>query len=589
MEQLEFENYIDKIKKRKEEGDYKTAAKIADKIPWDEVEDVNLLMMIANVYEQAGKFNDAKELLEYAYEIAPVKNRLYYALSYIYIKCGQLKNGIEYYIDFCDNFPDDNRKQLLKYQILKAKNASYEQQKRILDEYVSEEKDEAMIFELALISDKLEEREEVLEYCNYIIKFFGVKKQGYGKNALLLKKKYTALTQEEEKLLEEAEIGYEKDENRDINFTEPLQFYNETRIDEDKRDVPVEKIERKTEKRESIKEEKKDELDEKEVKSETKITYGPDEESYTNKEKNEPAFMQQNIDKDKLKNLINRFKEEEKQKESAFNKFRENSFEILRRDKNMKLNETKLHMIIEAKSKDEGIEIAKKELEYIHDVFGEKTSIAKTSAYNINEKGFAYYLPKIENKDLIIENAGQLKNEAMDEIEEYIINKKGNTIFALIDVINNFDDIAENRPSFIKRFDVISVLSNRPQETLDVTKEDVENRKQQQKDNGNTVSEEKKEEPTREVVKQNEMTDEEFIEECKSYAKSIDCVILGDAITSLYEVIENMKEEKVPLNRNSAIAVVEEAADRAEKPKLFHKPQYDKEGCLVLSEEHFKF
>ena len=140
----------------------------------------------------------------------------------------------------------------------------------------------------------------------------------------------------------------------------------------------------------------------------------------------------------------------------------------------MKLNEIKMNMIIESYSKDEGVEIAQKELNYIHDVLGEKVAIAKASAYNINEKGFAYYVDKIVNKDLIIENAGQLKNEVLDEIEEFIINRNGKTIFALVDVINNFDKVATDRPSFVGRFDVYSVLSNRPQETLDVSREEIE-------------------------------------------------------------------------------------------------------------------
>ena len=37
MDQIEFENLVEKMKRRKDEGDIKTAMKVADKIPWDEV------------------------------------------------------------------------------------------------------------------------------------------------------------------------------------------------------------------------------------------------------------------------------------------------------------------------------------------------------------------------------------------------------------------------------------------------------------------------------------------------------------------------------------------------------------------------
>ena len=302
----------------------------------------------------------------------------------------------------------------------------------------------------------------------------------------------------------------------------------------------------------------------------------------------------------------------------------------------MKLSDTKLHMIIEAHSKDEGIEIAKGELNYIHSALDEKVPIAKASAYNMNEKGFKFYAEKISGKDLIIENAGMLKNELIDDIEEYIINKKGSTIFALVDIINNFDKIATERPSFIGRFDVYSVLSSRPQESLEITKEDILNHSTErevpkvgkkapkievevpkvEKEEPKVEKEEIKTErelstvndevkPTREesrAIKEEvskieerqahakkELTVDEFVDECKLYAKNIDCFMDGSTVTALYEKVEEMREDKIPLTVENAEALIEEAADRAEKPKLFSKPKYDKNGCLIITEDHFNF
>lgn len=615
MDQLEFENLVEKLKRRKDEGDIVTAMKVADKIPWDEVDDVNLLIYVASIYEEGEKYKDAKIILEYAYDIAPVKNRLYFALCLINAKCKELKDAISYFIDFDKSFPDDSRKKLLEYYIMKAKAASTEQLKRILSEYLSEEKDEKMSFELALLCDKLGQKEEVLEICNFIVNFYGVKKNGYGKNALLLKKKYAALSDEEERLLKDAEIGYLRDDEMEIEYKEPPAFYNETKMEEERVSVPVEKVERiNAEENRQVKEilakDSDDELNEELVPKNINISYTPDEESYAEKEKNKMAFLsKERDDKAKLKKLINELKEEEKTKNSEFNKFRLNSFEKQRRFKKMKLSETKLHMVIEAHSKEEGTEIAKKELEYIHNILGEKAVIAKASAYNMNEKGFAFYEDKIRDRDLIIENAGQLKNELLDEIEEFIINKKGKTIFALVDVINNFDKLATERPSFIGRFDVYSVLSSRPQETLDVTKEEVEEFKAQQNENNKTSTyaeeNQRKNEKVatpktppeqqynlkRDLGKSNkhELTVDEFVEECKNYASSIDCVLPGETIPALYEKVEEMQESKIPLNRENAEALIEEVADRAEKPKFFKKPKYDKDGCLILLEEYFNF
>lgn len=620
MDQIEFENLVEKLKKRKAEGDIKTAIKVANKIPWDEVEDINLLIYVAGIYEEGEHYKDAKLILEYAYEIAPVKNRLYFALCLINAKCKELKDAISYFIDFDKSFPDDIRKKLLEYYILKAKNAPYEQLKRVLSEYLSEEKDEKMSFELALVCEKLGETNEVLEICNFIVDFFGVKKNGYGKNALLLKKKYTDLNPEEERLLEDAEIGYIKSEDRDIEFKENLEFYNDVRSEEDRTNMAVEKVVRENEK--TVSEANEDELNEKEVPNSISISYTPDEESYAEKEKNKMAFLsKERDDKAKLRELIKELKEEEKIQNSEFNKFRQKSFERGRRYKNMKLSDTKLHMIIEAHSKDEGVEIAKKEIEYIHSILEEKPSIVKASAYNMNEKGFKFYAEKVQDKDFIIENAGQLKNEILDDIEEYIINKRGKTIFALVDLINNFDKIATDRPSFIGRFDIYSVLSSRPQETLNATKDEVDEFKSERdQKNKNTlekkpavletddtkvaqrhetnrnqetashsVSSDETNNRQQREVHNNEMTIDEFVEECKDYAKSIDCTLAGETIPVLYEKVEEMKDKNIILNKENAEALIEEAADRAEKPKFFKKPKYDKEGCLILLEEHFNF
>ena len=330
IDQLEFENLIEKMKRRKAEGDIATAIKVANKIPWDEIEDINILMFAASVYEEGEKYKDAKMILEYAYEIAPVKNRLYFALCLINAKCKELKDAISYFIDFAKSFPNDNRKKILEYYILKAKNANSEQLKRVLTEFLTEEKDEKMSFELALLCDKLGEREEVLELCKFIVDFYGVKRNGYGKNALLLKKKYTELNEEEERLLKDAEIGYLKDEDKEIEFKEPLEFYNDTKLEEERVSIPVEKVERINKELESLRNENlDDELNEDSVSNNINITYTPDEESYEEKEKNNMAFMNsERDDKAKLKRLIEELKEEEKIVASEFNKYRSKSFEI---------------------------------------------------------------------------------------------------------------------------------------------------------------------------------------------------------------------------------------------------------------------
>ena len=63
----------------------------------------------------------------------------------------------------------------------------------------------------------------------------------------------------------------------------------------------------------------------------------------------------------------------------------------------------------------------------------------------------------------------------------------------------------------------------------------------------------------------------------------------------VYEKIEMLQDEHIPLTKENAIKVIEEAADKAENPKIFKRIRnffmfrdgHDKEGRLVLEREHF--
>lgn len=90
-----------------------------------------------------------------------------------------------------------------------------------------------------------------------------------------------------------------------------------------------------------------------------------------------------------------------------------------------------------------------------------------------------------------------------------------------------------------------------------------------------------------------EMTIDEFAHYATQYASQIDCSITGKSMLALYERIEIMEEDNIPLTKANAEALIEEAADKAEKPSLgkmikgVFSSKYDKDGLLILKEEHF--
>lgn len=90
-----------------------------------------------------------------------------------------------------------------------------------------------------------------------------------------------------------------------------------------------------------------------------------------------------------------------------------------------------------------------------------------------------------------------------------------------------------------------------------------------------------------------EMDIDEFAQYACRYANEIDCSITGKSMLALYERIEIMEEDGISLSKSAAEGLIEEAADRAEKPsfgkrfKNLFSSKYDKDGLLVLQEEHF--
>ena len=485
-----------------------------------------------------------------------------------------------------------------------------------------------------------------------------MKRDGFGEKALNLKNKYTDLNEAEVQLLEALEEDNKK--NRSIRkrseYDEQNKQYNDLRLEEDRRNIPVVKIERNIEdeieerqselrKERLAREEREREnvIDEKDVNNKVGINYKLDTEEYENEFKDDsekPAFLtaeeSDEEKKQRLKKIISNIRDGNVDVEEDKKEIEGETSELVKNNENMKLKDSKLHMIIEAYSKEESVQVAKKEFVYIDNFFGVKKPIVKASSYNINEKGFNYYIEKIIDKNFIIENAGQLKNEVIDEIEEFILNTKSSTIIALCDVVNNFDKMAVDREAFINRFDVYSVLSDLPQDKLEKDLETLEREaKEKQKKEalkGNSIKEKKKEKIDKEVRDSNYVNIEkdkdidilenndtvkiairkdagdikknvkdasenktiakhnldDFVNRCRSYAESIDCIITKKTIPAIYDRLEELLEDGFELNEKNAILFVEDAADRAEKPKFFKKPQYDKQGNLVLTEESFK-
>ena len=81
MDKYEFNIKVEQIKKMVNKGDYETAMKIADTIDWRRVRNVNILSMVATIYEKNGEYQEAKDILLLAFERAPIGKRLLFKLA----------------------------------------------------------------------------------------------------------------------------------------------------------------------------------------------------------------------------------------------------------------------------------------------------------------------------------------------------------------------------------------------------------------------------------------------------------------------------------------------------------------------------
>lgn len=615
MDKYEFSIKAEQIKKLIGQEDYKTAMQIADTIDWNRVRSVNLLSSIAEIYEKNGEYEEAKDILLLAFERAPVGKRFLYKLSELSLSSGSIDDAVEFYHEFLDVSPEDPRKYLLQYMILKAKGARASQLIGPLENYTETELEEQWLYELAKLYGEAGREDDCVRICDKMILLFGMGK--YVDKAMDLKLHYRPVKEEKEYNT----ISEKPEETEDTVETEALSPDGEEDEFYDEEDSETE------ENNENTSKEEVNENFSKEVEQEN--TSGEVEQEDASEEENKNA------------------QEQEGKKESSSVENRADDDESPR-----------YNMIIEAETLEKAFHIAVEEIKYFHKKYGVDFKVAKINADKLNEKGFASFKDKLEERDLIIESAGKLKYSVLDEIEQYIKEVKESSSIVLIDEVDHFDRLAEDRPKFLEYFDIVSggeeeddlledvdldAAVKQEEEKPEEKKEETVSPDEEYFDEEEEPEEEyvphkpsiferparpykevleeeaEKEQPRKEVLsepvtKQQEasafpekeeqtwrdkkpssksMDIEDFARYAIDYASSIDCSITDKGITALYERIQLMEEDGIVLNEESARDLIEETADQAEKPGLGKKigslfrPKYDKDDKLILREEHF--
>ncbi len=196
MDKYEYKLKLDQMKSALAEGSIHMAQELADAINWKKVRNVNSLMKAGEVYETAGRYEDAKELYLMAYDRSPIGRMIIYRLAELAIKAGNFEEALEYYDEFIDISPNDNLKFVLKYRIYKEKGASLQELIQILEDLKEQEYIEEWAYELAYLYHQAGMSEKCIEACDELILWFG--DGAYVEKALELKMLYQPLTKQQE-------------------------------------------------------------------------------------------------------------------------------------------------------------------------------------------------------------------------------------------------------------------------------------------------------------------------------------------------------------------------------------------------------
>ena len=218
MDKYEYRLKAEQIEKLVKKKEYETAAKIADTIDWRRVRNLNMLYTVSEVYENTNRYGECMEILDMAYDRAPVGRMLLYRMTDICTKMHNFEEAIALYREFVKVAPHDQSRFILKYQIYRERGSSLEDQIKILNEYKTHEYQEKWAYELASLYDQAGMAEECVRECDELILWFS--EGEYVTKALELKMKYRPLTASQQEKYNYQRIGSASSVHED-DFEEP--------------------------------------------------------------------------------------------------------------------------------------------------------------------------------------------------------------------------------------------------------------------------------------------------------------------------------------------------------------------------------
>lgn len=490
MDKYEFNLRIDQIKKKIASEDFETAMKIADTIDWRRVRNINILSMVSGVYEKNGEYQEAKDILLLAFERAPMGKRLLYKLAELAIKEGSPDEAEDYYREFCELAPEDPRQYILRYLILGAKGAPVEQLIHTLEQYCNVELDEKWLYELAELYNAAHMEQLCVMTCDKIMLMFGTGK--YVDKAIDLKVQYAPLTDYQMDLVEnkdkyearlkaveteynkkkpmvlpideedaqaeqEAEDAYvyqqeaaytkEPEPEEKVLEEQPETVFDDEETGEEAFSNAVQEPEEEQEL--SCEEEESEADSEPEVSSEPEVVSGSSKEDETLRAQLHEAEAQEDLAKE-----MSRLAEEHGYSEET-QAAQTQVLADIRHLKKGPMYSGSNHLMIEADEPEKGFELAVKTLKRIHQETGAKNQAAKITGARLNNRGIFTLSDKLTGKDLIIEQAGDMNESILQELNQLMARDETGMSVVLIDTAERLEELHKTYPGLAKRFECI--------------------------------------------------------------------------------------------------------------------------------------
>lgn len=388
---------IEEVRRLAENKEYKKAALIIDDMNIKKIKAIIDLTTIADVLIQNHRYEEATEVLNKVYNRTQSR-RVVNQLLEVSIRSKDLPLAKKYYKEYIELAPRDPWRFIFKYLMLRLEDRPIEEQITQLEELKNQEYMEEWAYELAGLYHKAGMEKECIEECNNIILWFATGE--YVKRAELLKNhhegKVDLLAILKEKQLEEQKQKEAEEAN------------------EEKEDIEEDK-EKKEFQAEEVQEEEKDILEE--------------------------YFQGTDID---YKGIFAEFLNSIETKQQIVN--------ILEEIDSNKA--TYLNLIVSSdKSLTDTVSFTKALLKVLYRLKMIKCEkVGMIDAKDFNTIDYKRKKKVIKNCSLIIENASLMEEQAVDDVEELILDKNQTILVVLLDEEEKINELFEKQPQLFLYF-----------------------------------------------------------------------------------------------------------------------------------------